>query len=329
LAEAMTAAGYRSFAAVNQVHLQARFGFAQGFETYLQFRGMGAPKLNLPFLRWLDGKDTEPFFAYLHYLDVHWPYTRFPDGRPPASFGRAALPERPPHDASKADAWAEGVGEAEIQALRARYDAEIAWIDAAVGELLDDLERRGLLEDTLVVVTSDHGEAFREHGRIQHGWEPYRELTHVPLILRPPVDWEPFHRVEEIVGLVDVMPTVLDLVGAEIPDACQGRSLAAALRGEPLLPRVHYADGAQATAARTRDRMLMSFEDGGYELFDTERDPDELAAVAWACTDTCERLLRGAETYRTRLQRKVRAKGRVLEALTAEDLAELRALGYL
>ena len=329
LAESLTGAGYQTAGVLDQVHLQERFGFGQGFADYADLMGATAPQLNRQIFRWWEAKGREPFFAYVHYLDAHWPYTYRVRDQDRLLFGPPHLPVRPPSSAGRAEAWAEGLSEKEIAALRARYDAEVSWVDTAIGALLDGLERRGLLADTLVVVTSDHGEAFMEHGRIMHGHEPHRELTHVPLVLRPPAGWARFAPVEEVVGLIDVMPTLLDLLGLEVPAACQGRSFAPALRGEPLAPQPHYAEGAGVVAVRSRDLTLLYRDAHRYELYDTVDDPGETTPVLWPCAGPCERLLKGAETYRERMERRVKRRGRVLEALTAEDLAELRALGYL
>jgi arylsulfatase len=329
LAESLAGAGYQTAGVLDQVHLQDRFGFRQGFADYADLMGTAAPELNRQLFRWWEAKGREPFFAYVHYLDAHWPYTHRVRDQDRLLFGPPHLPARPPRSAGRAEAWAEGLSAPEVAALRARYDAEVSWVDAAIGALLDELETRGLLADTLVVVTADHGEAFMEHGRIMHGHEPHRELTHVPLILRPPTGWTPFAPVEEVVGLVDVMPTLLDLLGLEAPAACQGRSFAPALRGEPLAPQPHYAEGAGAVAVRTRDLTLLYRDTHRYELFDTRDDPGETTPVLWPCAGPCERLLRGADTYRERMERRVGRRGRVLETLTAEDLAALRALGYL
>ena len=329
LAESFAAAGYHTGAVLDQVHLQERFGFSQGFTDYANLRGVDAPRLNHQLLRWLDERATTPFFAYLHYLDAHWPYTHVRPGDERGRFGRVRLSERPPNNARLASKWAAGRDPADIAALRARYDSEVAWTDHWIGELLRELDARALLADTLVVVTSDHGEAFMEHGRIQHGTEPYRELTHVPVILRPPEGWARFRVVEHVVGLIDLMPTVLDLLGLPVPESCQGRSFAPGLRGEPIPRRLHYSEGAGVVAVRSRERSLLLRPGGSFDVFDTRSDPFETSAVAWACEGPCARMLRGARTYRSRLERRVKRGGKVLEALTAEDLAELRALGYL
>lgn len=329
LTESLAAAGYYTTAALDQVHLQPRFGFAQGFAEYAVRLGTAAPQLNRLLLRSLDERPRRPFFAYVHYLDVHWPYThRLPD-QDRRLFGDRQLPSRPPRGHRQAEAWAAGLGPDGLAALRARYDAEVAWVDAAVGKLLTGLEARGLLADTLVVVTSDHGEAFGERGRIQHGHAPYRELTHVPLILRPPAGWRPFVPVDEPVGLVDLMPTLLDLLGLEVPASCQGRSLAPALRGETLPPLPQYAQGAGAMAARSRGLTLLYRGEDRYEVYDTVADPLETAPLPWPCEGACARLLRGAETYRGRMERRDRRRGRLLAPWTAEDVERLRVLGYL
>lgn len=331
LAEVLAAGGYRTAAVLDQVHLQPRFGFDQGFSAYADMLGTPAPKLNQQLLHWLDAGHREPFFAWMHYLDAHYPYThrlRGPDAR---SFGSRALPGRPPRGKDAALAWTASLDGDGIAALRARYDAEVAWVDAAIGELLDGFAERGLLDDTLVLITADHGEAFGEHREFLHGEEPHGELTHVPLVLRPPAGWPRFEPVRQVVGLIDVMPTLLDLLDLDVPEACQGRSFAPALAGRSLPPQRHYAEGAGVVAVRTADLALLYADEHRYRVYDLADDPEEVSPVLWPCEGACERLLRGAETYRERMERRVRrhGRGRVLEPLTAEDLAELRALGYL
>ena len=219
LAESFRSAGYLTAAVVNQVHITKRFGFDQGFEFFDEWRGMGAPRLNRKFLRWLAAQETDerPYFAYIHYLDVHWPYTKR-DWRRAGSLGSVVLSREPP-DAGRqsVSVWAAELDlPGDLEALQARYDHEVAYTDRAVGELVAGLRQLGLLDNTVVVVTADHGEAFLEHGELLHGTAPYEELIRVPLVLRLPTAMRRWvGRSEVPVGLIDVAPTLLDLVGLE------------------------------------------------------------------------------------------------------------------
>lgn len=325
LAEAFQAAGYQTGAVINQVHLR-RSGFEQGFDEYTSLSGKGAGRLNRRLFQWLDGIDPErPFFAYLHYLDTHWPY----DSRRPSrgrDFGPVDLDPEPPTAGKRAQRWAAGFDEAGLRPLRARYDSEVAFIDERVAGVRAALEARGWADDTILLVTSDHGEGFLEHGEIQHGFAPYAEVAHVPLILRlPPMLQPPVTDIDAPVGLVDIMPTLLELAAIEPPAGLQGRSLVPLLRGrKPRLEPV-YSNGAGAVAVRVPRYTLLRFADR-VELFDALGDPAERRPLA-ACEADCQRLVGQAELYARQLAAMDEARPEV--ELSAEDVEELRQLGYL
>ena len=162
-------------------------------------------------LRWLSGVGDSHFFLWVHLYDPHRPYD------PPEPF-RSAF-----HDP---------------------YIGEIAFADSQVGRLLDALDRRGQLDRTVVVVAGDHGESLGDHGERDHGVFVYESVLRVPLILRAP------HvapgRIDDVVRLVDVMPTVLDLLGLPRPRT-DGVSLADA---------IHGPDPAASTSRRIRSRSI-------------------------------------------------------------------------
>jgi arylsulfatase A-like enzyme len=337
MAEEFSAAGYQTGAVINQVHLD-RSGFRQGFDTYLSVRGKGAGWLNERLFAWFDGLEPErPFFGYLHYLDVHWPYTAYLD-KTLDSFGRTKLDPKPPRRGNQASDWAAQFDEESIGPLRARYDREVSFVDRQIGFLWEELERRGWAEETILVVTSDHGEGFLEHGRVQHGYAPYREVVHVPLVLRLPERLRPpdsgelgpggteTREITAAVGLVDVMPTLLELAGIEAPAQCEGRSLVELMRGVAPRRGAVYSDGEGVVAARSARHSVLRWADGRLEFFDLEEDPFERAPLA-DCGEPCARLAAQVEAYAEMLE-----SSETLEAgtvLTAEEIEELKALGYL
>ena len=132
------------------------------------------------------GIGTRPFFAYIHYLDAHWPYDPVP-GALADQFGTGDFAVPPPDDPRDLPRWqAEHLDAAAIGALESRYDAEIRGLDSRLGDLFDLLRRRGRWDETILVVTSDHGESFAERGQLQHGLDPYVEQARVPLLVRLP-----------------------------------------------------------------------------------------------------------------------------------------------
>jgi arylsulfatase A-like enzyme len=192
-------------------------------------------------MAWLDGGEG-PFFLYLHLMEPHAPYT------PPSPFagrfdpgGPGPAPDRYPAYSGMLP-WDEGsplVPDA-LARLRAAYDGEVATADAAVGRLLGELDRRGLLDDALVCVTADHGEEFYEHRAWGHGHSLHPEVVRVPWILRLPGRAHAGRRVAGAVSSVDIAPTLLDLLGIVLPDPVRepsGISLAASARtGQPVPP---------------------------------------------------------------------------------------------
>jgi len=167
------------------------------------------------FLSWLDDRPADrPFFAFLNYFDSHDPYF----AEPP--FDTLFGPPRP-----MTLVWGKLPDTAQISAWTDGYDRSLAYLDDALGRLFDELDRRGTLDETIVVVTSDHGELLGEHGFLRHSTTLYLPVLHVPLIVRFPRAVPGAVRVGPAVSLRDVPATVLDLAGMEV-SALAGTSLA-------------------------------------------------------------------------------------------------------
>lgn len=167
-----------------------------------------AERVNDDFLGWLDDHPDRPVFAFLNYMDAHAPYV------PPDSLYDRFGPRRTwraQGDLMWRDEWTAG----DLDAERAAYDGAIAYLDAEIGRLLDELRRRGRLDRTLLVIASDHGEQLGEHGLVDHGNSLYRPLLQVPLVLRLPGARGPRLRVGPSVSLRDLPATVADLLGDE------------------------------------------------------------------------------------------------------------------
>jgi arylsulfatase A-like enzyme len=244
LAEAFREHGYETVAFVHNAQLRGFLGFAQGFDLYRDRAG-DADQINGAFLRWLDGRGEGPFYAYLHYLDVHWPY------RPPAPFDTLFGAGESTIDFATDDwkALREDIndgkirpGESDVRAMVALYDGELRFLDDRLGRLFDDLRRRGLYDDAMIVVTSDHGEEFLEHGKIGHGQSLHRELLWIPLMIRFPGGRWGGREIEETVELLDVFPTIADHLGWGPLPGVDGRSLIPGIAGKSS------ADGHEAYA---------------------------------------------------------------------------------
>ena len=280
LAEALRHGGYRTIGINANPWLIERFGLARGFDAYESPIWADARALNGRALD-LASQGSRPVFLYLHYMDVHAPYR--PDAR---FFAEPPLPLPGGERISDADLERmyrkEGL-DAPGVALRVRrlYEAEIRSTDAALGELLDGLEERGLLANSVVAVTSDHGEGFREHGTTEHGWNFYPEVYAIPLVIRAPGRMPAGERISAQVRSIDLAPSLLELASLEVPPGFEGESLLAA-DGAPLRDRValgaiglygflpdrDYAAVVSPGALYIRERRS-----GEVEFYDLRSDP--------------------------------------------------------
>jgi arylsulfatase A-like enzyme len=199
------------------------------------------PVVTDAFLAWAAGSE-QPFYAHLHLMSPHHPYD------PPPPFDRFVPdPTHPPvtyypkksyfffeeGEAIDAAAWADMI---------ARYDGDILFADSVFGSLLERLRERGVLDDTVVVLVSDHGEEFYDHRNWGHGQSVYDELTRVPLVIRYPARFPAGRRIETPVMTIDVMPTLLELAGAPPLEAIAGRSLLPLVDGAPRPDHPAYSE---------------------------------------------------------------------------------------
>jgi arylsulfatase A-like enzyme len=226
---------------------------------------------------------------------------------------------------------------ANLAHLVALYDGEIRWVDEHIDMLLDSLHARGLDERTIVVLTSDHGDEFFEHGERGHSHSLYEELVRVPLIMRVP-GAEGGRRVRERVELIDVMPTVLELAGVPFPAGIQGRTLGPALQGAALEQRACFTETNKSRKTKDEElrsdswavvdgrHKLITFGDDRFpsELFDLESDPGETENRYGE--PPIERL---RELHRAWLERIPTGEGVPNGGVDEATLEELRGLGYV
>ena len=211
---------------------------------------------------WLENRARAPFFLFVHTDQVHDPYV------PPDSHAHF-FPTRP--------------DSGEHVRNRDAYDREIRYTDELLGGLLDALERAGRADDTIVVVTSDHGEAFGEHGLAGHGLDLHDEALLVPLVLRAPGRIAPGGELDGQSGLVDLVPTLLELLGAPVPDDLHGRSLASSLSGNaPWVDRalVSTTVGGHVRSVRTSAWKYIEPKAGRPRFYDLANDPGERTNLA-------------------------------------------------
>ena len=224
LAEVFQERGYRTAAFVHNAQLRPGNGFEQGFDEYHQ-ENWDAREIRWRGTDWLDQEDGagRPFFLYLHFLDAHWPYPAPDDYATLYATAEEVAPFRGRESKALRNALNDGETEftpAYRKALAALYDGSLRYLDDNLRAFHDALELRGLLDDTVICIVSDHGEEFGEHGYIGHGNGLYENLLEVPWILSVPGRAPSV--VERSVSLVDVFPTLLGAVGFTPPEGLAG-----------------------------------------------------------------------------------------------------------
>lgn len=275
LAEVLQQAGWSTAAFVQNAQLRTGLGFEQGFDLYRDEAG-DAREITDAALSWLDeNQGSEPTFLYLHMLDAHWPYDIPADwaGRYTAGADLSFL--RGAESRELRDAVNDGatvLSPEQLAALDGLYDGAIAWIDDQLGRLLDGLDRRGRLEDTLVVVVADHGEEFLEHGRLGHGHGLWENLLSVDWVLAGPGIDAGVHATPS--SLIDLPSTILGACGVTRPEGMAG------------VDRIARPDGSTPVFAEHKapDAWVQSLRSGFVKIvrrFRPPRDPgtDALASL--------------------------------------------------
>ena len=263
LASVLKEHGYTTGAVIGSAVLDSRFGLNHGFDFYYdhfdfnRLEESNLDEMERPgnvvadeALAWLSKNYQRKFFLWMHLYDPHYPY------RPPAPYNH----EYASH----------------------LYDGEIAFADAQVGRLIRFLKEKNLYQTTLIVLAGDHGESLGEHGEKTHGFFIYNATLHVPMIFRVPESKSP-KLVSASVSLADIMPTILNLLGLDVPGQVQGQSLLPVLMGkkeeeprnlysESFLPRLHF-NWSELRGLETSNYHFIDAPKP--ELYDLSKDPRE------------------------------------------------------
>ena len=333
LAGLLRQSGYETLAVASGGYLRPAFGLAQGFERYRT----AAPD-NTDFseaLGWVAERDSErPFFLFVHTYAVHAPY---------------------PFDAARVDPHYDGPfsgldvdygnvmdpyreGELNLTPgdrdyVTALYDGLVANMDGAIGDLLTQLGELVGDEPMLVVFTSDHGEALFEHEVLGHGQEVYQELLSVPLVIAFPNESERVPRRDDPASLVDIVPTVLDVVGLPVPEGLAGRSLLVAQPEHRVRVARHFSEIQQRAVISAGLKLIERWAQGDEsqvhrELYDLTVDPGERSSLDWQDDPRVRTLQHRLEVYQAEHGPPDAASSETA-TLDEDAQAQLRALGYL
>ena len=331
LAEAFRAAGYRTQAYAANPWVGRQYGLDRGFDGYEELwkgtpageQDAGASRVNARVARWLEWRRStaaareQPFFLFINYIEAHLPYDppepersrMLSPGTDPLAVERLRRFRHP--EEVKYVLGLGGLQPGDLKVLSDLYNGEIAYVDRRVGEVARMLKQDGLLDDTVVVVTSDHGEAIGDHGFLDHKMNLYEELLRVPLVLRYPRAVPAGKRIREPVMLQDLFPTLLALAGIDpggkgAPGSPGSEAVPLpGIRGIATVPRsdslvgefarpIQFLELIQQRFPEARigpwDRALVAFRigpdklhwasDGRHRLYDLEHDPLEKEDLA-------------------------------------------------
>ncbi len=343
VAEALKGAGYRTAAFVANPWIQGRYGFDQGFDSYEVVETLAEI---LERARRFS-REEGPFFLYLHVMDVHGPYDA-----PEADFETTKTSESldpretpppggrlPPYLAEipwfgKEDFEDRDFGElvsfrlTRSRTARARYAANVLDFDRRVAPFLNEVRNSDLNRDTILVLTSDHGEELLEHGGWDHGFNLYDHQIRVPLLIRAPGARDAGRRTARTANLVDVMPTLLALAKVAAPEGVEGTDLLSSSEYEnrTFSAATKHREGVHAVRT-SRHKLIFDARTGAVALFDLKADPAEYRDVASKNEAEAERLL---GLLRRHIEEARRGRLRPGNADVPEEIRRrLEALGYL
>ena len=356
LAEAMKHAGYVTAGFVSAPYLAAHYGYARGMDTYEDVSAKYGHRAEARtavvsqdlvdlVLPWLDAHARDPFFLFVHDFDIHYDYV------PPPPYDKLFDPDY--HGKVDAKNFLERpdinrhMDKRDLDHVLALYDGEIRFTDDHVARILKKIDDLGLRSRTIVILLSDHGDEFFEHGNKGHHRTVYDEVLRVPFVVRLPDGARAGAVVDDEVSLVDVMPTILDLTGAGEPPGMEGVSLQSLLHGGTLARKAVFAEFYDKrgfnlqVARRTREsKVIQHFNRIAHpsrpavELYDLAKDPGEKRDVAAKDPAAVRSDLDDTATWlneRWRVNRELQRAGGGANRtkIDADTMERLKSLGYV
>jgi arylsulfatase A-like enzyme len=375
LAEILSAHGYKTMAVVaNGGYLTTTFGFDQGFATYDQrlpaaplrsspsyvlksvilktavrlfpetdlcYRSRTAQDINESVFSLLEEtkRNEQPLFLFVNYMDAHYPYL------PPSPFDRMFPGNNEKFtDARFGTIWEktmlrnQPVPREDQSHLISQYDGGIAYIDSRLAALVEHIKQRNLYDNSILIITSDHGEAFGERNLLDHGgMSVYQDQVSVPLLIKYPHQTTP-EIVDANVSGVDLFPTILDVLGFAVPKSAQGQSLRRIKHGEERMVFCESFPGGRALktnparfsathqAILKGPYKLIRHSDGKRELYDLSKDPGERVNLYKAGDEPGSEL----DDRLSRWSRSMNNTSNTPEGkYNSETLERLKSLGYV
>lgn len=338
--------GYRTAGFTGGGNLSAHYGFAQGFSQYSVITDKPESTFDSA-LEWIDSSRGEPFFLFLHTYEIHEPYA------PPAAFAKRFVAK----DSGDLPASMRSSFDPNLRTERDRkhlvdlYDGGIAYTDDALGTFFEQLRGRGLWEESVIVLFSDHGEEFWDHGGLNHGMTLYDEQLHVPLIVKLAGTGAPTGRRSEPVPLKDIYPTLAQYLRWEHESVTLGNSFLSLLedpsatgyKAGPIVSEVGFRDSPMAPVPSEPRRISIRMSGEKFihngassdliELFNLVSDPGESTNLAPSSAKRVEAFTHRMNAYVYKSAERAATlrglKNPPAPKLDDETVERLRALGYL
>jgi arylsulfatase A-like enzyme len=358
LPEILEGDGYYTIGVVSNLYLNKDFGFSRGFKHYLRFDDSLtiANRINREADLWMDRMLEYPdqkSFLFLHYYDPHSDsyqanINRLPYYAPPEFIERfcsdpelslfyqeqvGSFASQYLVDLNENDILAENPVRNSIISL---YDAGLASFDSQIGALFSSMKEKGLYEDSLIIFTSDHGEEFQEHGQFIHN-QTYEENIRIPLLVKFPGKGVQPGRIEAPVGLIDIMPTILEYLDIPVGKYFQGRSFLDAIQGsagedrEIFSRKKLFRHGDIYSLTGRRYKLIYNTTTGEKDLYDLLQDPgeknntaEEFPEITEKFTDKIKAIVIENQEFTKKIPKESGHK-----ALSPEEIRKLKALGYL
>ncbi|MEZ6139747.1 MAG: sulfatase [Zavarzinella sp.] len=293
LADLFRAAGYKTGGFTGNAGVSGGFGYEQGFDRYyFPANVFGKFENSIPrALEWIKEHRDKRFFLFLHGYDVHGQC--MPTGGYDYRFVAKGYDEKFTGSALEQEILREeglslgklAMRQTDVDFWRAIYDEKIQRTDEQFGKFMEEFQKLKLNEKTIIIITSDHGTEFHEHGRYDHGFTLYNELLHVPMLIHLPKQSKS-HRIATAISSIDLMPTILDLVGQKSPQRVakqlRGKSLRGTMEGislpSPIFSETDYREYTYKRATIDWDgwKLILTMENNTKELYHLPTDPKEL-----------------------------------------------------
>jgi arylsulfatase A-like enzyme len=344
LAEILGDRGYKTAGIGGGPWFHKEFGLGRGFDFFMngaveggaQWMAMTAEELNEPALNWLERNYKKPFFLFLNYFDPHTPY------HAPAPFDTKFGQPKSVTDAfevaEKVMKHREKLSDEELHSLLLAYDNEIAYADFHLGNLLAKMKELGVYDNSIIVVTSDHGEYFGEHDLLTHSVTVYEEVVRIPLIIKFPRGQDEKMSVEDRVQLTDIIPTILAKLEIPIPETVQGDVIGGA--SHPIIVEsFQHFDYTKMYGERFDNDWRALYKasakyiwtrDGESQLFNLSKDPGEMNDLAAEHSEQLESLENEMSEWMSSFSPYPFSSYKGFEPdLKKEELESLRTLGYI